>query len=238
MVRYRVDIGPSYSIRDLGKKNERSLRRMQADLKHMGDYATQKARKEAGKLRRAFNKEKGGERAGAVTEENWEKLLDEHGRTRKRSKLTQIISQLEPQPEAGHPAGDVDPSLSSIVMSVTGANCRVFRDGDEVDCVVPPHIAMRRGSALAAGDRVILNGDTVETVLPRRSVLARPDPINKHLQRMIAANIDVVVHVVSVKSPPLRPRLIDRFLIAIQRGGAQPVLCVNKIDLLSDRERE
>ncbi len=200
---------------------------MQADLKH-----------KAGKLRRDFNKDKGQDRGGAVTEENWEELLDLHGRTRKRSKLTQIIAELEPHSGAANPAGDVDPKTAAIVMSVTGANCRVFRDGAEVDCNVPPHIAMLRGSALAAGDRVILNGDTVETVLPRQSVLARPDPINKHLQRMIAANIDVVVHVVSVKSPPLRPRLIDRFLIAIQRGGAQPVLCVNKIDLLSDEERE
>lgn len=212
----------------MGKKDERSLRRMQADLKH--------ARKDAGKLRRGFNKEKGGERSGPVTEENWEELLDQHGRTRKRSKLTQIIAQLESG--AGNPAGDFDPSSAAIVMSVTGAQCRVYRDGEELDCNVPPHIAMLRGSALAAGDRVLLAGDSVETVLPRQSVLARPDPINKHLQRMIAANIDVVVHVVSVKSPPLRPRLIDRYLIAIQRGGAQPVLCVNKIDLLPGEERE
>jgi ribosome biogenesis GTPase len=212
---------------------------MQRDLaEHRADDATQKARKEAGKLRRAFNKEKGGERGGPVTEENWEALLDQHGPTRKRSKLTQIIAQLEPQFGPGDPAVDVDPSSAAIVMSVTGAECRVFRDGVELDCKVPPHIAMRRGSALAAGDRVIVSDDTVETVLPRQSVLARPDPINKHLQRMIAANIDVVVHVVSVKSPPLRPRLIDRYLIAIQRGGAQPVLCVNKVDLLSDEERE
>jgi len=222
----------------MGKKDERSLRRMQGDIEHRLDHATQKARKEAGKLRRGFNKEKGRERGGAVTEENWEELLDRFGRTRKRSKLTQIIAQLEPQSAADHPAGDFDPSSAAIVMSVTGAECRVFRDGAEIDCNVPPHIAMRRGSALAVGDRVIVNGDTVGAVLPRQSVLARPDPINKHLQRMIAANIDVVVHVVSVKSPPLRPRLIDRYLIAIQRGGAQPVICVNKIDLLTDGERE
>jgi ribosome biogenesis GTPase len=48
----------------------------------------------------------------------------------------------------------------------------------------------------------------------------------------------VVVHVVSVKAPPLRPRLIDRYLIAIQRGGAQPVICVNKVDLLDDPSEE
>jgi ribosome biogenesis GTPase len=68
-------------------------------------------------------------------------------------------------------------------------------------------------------------------------VLSRPDPINPHRQRLIAANIDLVVHVVSVRKPPLRPRLIDRYLIAIQRGGAQPLICVNKIDLLAPEER-
>jgi hypothetical protein len=103
----------------MGKKNERSLRRMQGDLAHRADYATQKARKEAGKLRRGFNKEKGRERAGPVTEENWEALLDQHGRMPKRSKLTQIISQLEPQSGAGNPAGDLDPGKAAIVMSVT-----------------------------------------------------------------------------------------------------------------------
>jgi ribosome biogenesis GTPase len=219
----------------MGKKDERSLRRMQGDLSHDVDYATMKSRKEAGKLRRAFNKEKGNERPVQVTEENWEQLLDQHGRSRKRSKLTDVIAQLEPA--AGDTASAADESAAAIVISVSGARCRVFRDGEEIDCSVPPHIAMRTGSAIAVGDRVLLAGDNVETVLPRRSVLARPDPINKRLQRMIAANIDVVMHVVSVRSPPLRPRLIDRFLIAIQRGGAQPVLCVNKIDLLTDEER-
>jgi ribosome biogenesis GTPase / thiamine phosphate phosphatase len=214
------------------------MRRMQADLSHNLDYATLKSRKEAGKLRRAFNKDKGRERAGQVTEENWENLLDKHGPARRRSKLTEVIARLEPASGAGNPAGEIDESQAAIVMSVSSATCRAFREGEELDCKIPPHIAMQRGSALAVGDRVVLAGESVETVLPRRTILARPDPINKHLQRMIAANIDVVVHVVSVKSPPLRPRLIDRYLIAIQRGGAQPVLCINKIDLLSAEERE
>ena len=46
-----------------------------------------------------------------------------------------------------------------------------------------------------------------------------------------------MIHVVSVKAPPLRPRLIDRFLIAIQRGGADAAICVNKIDLLAAGDR-
>jgi ribosome biogenesis GTPase len=56
------------------------------------------------------------------------------------------------------------------------------------------------------------------------------------MQRVIAANVDVVVNVVSVKYPPLRPRLIDRYLIAIMQGGAKPLICVNKVDLAGDEE--
>ena len=47
----------------------------------------------------------------------------------------------------------------------------------------------------------------------------------------------MAIHVVSVRKPPLRARLIDRYLIAIQRGGARPLICVNKIDLVPPDER-
>jgi ribosome biogenesis GTPase len=223
----------------MGKKNERSLRRMQGDLAHhREDHANQKARKAAGRLRRDFNKDKGGEPNVRLTEDNWEALLDEHGKSRRRAQLSDVIGQLEPSASSDAAS---DGAQSGIVISVSNARARVFFDEQELDCLVPPHIAMKRGSALAVGDLVLLASEEavwrIESVLPRRSVLARPDPINRHLQKMIAANIDVVVHVVSVKSPPLRPRLVDRVLIAIQRGNAQAVICVNKVDLLSDEER-
>src|SRR5436190_21506614 len=117
--------------------------------------------------------------------------------------VSEVIAHLDAQED--------DDENAAIVMSVMSARCRVFDRGEERDCIIPPHIAMRRKSALAVGDRVHVapppsaesapegGGATwrVETVLPRRSVLARPDPLHKHLQRLIAANIDVVVNVVS-----------------------------------------
>jgi ribosome biogenesis GTPase len=138
-------------------------------------------------------------------------------------------------------AADVDPRDAAIVISIGSGRCRLFHGEREFDCVVPTELAVRQKSALAVGDRVVV--ETLDgvcklaAVLRRRTVLSRPDPLNPHLQRLIAANIDVVIHVVSVKAPPLRPRLIDRFLIAIQRGGAQAGICVNKVDLLDADER-
>ncbi len=132
-------------------------------------------------------------------------------------------------------------SERAIVIAVSSARCRLFLDGKEIDCVVPSAIATRQRSLLTVGDRVV--AERVDDkfwrlveIMPRRTVLSRPDPLNPRVERLIAANIDIVINVVSIKAPPLRPRLIDRFLIAIQRGGAEPAICVNKIDLAEDRE--
>ena len=134
-------------------------------------------------------------------------------------------------------------SAEGIVISLASGRCRVFHDGRELDCIVPPEIARNQRSAMAVGDRVVIEPADpslwrVCEVLPRRTLLSRPDPLHSHKQRLIAANIDMVVHVVSVKSPPLRPRLIDRYLVAIMRGGAKAAICVNKIDLLDQAERD
>lgn len=107
-------------------------------------------------------------------------------------------------------------------------------------CVLPTSLAHDQRSRIAVGDRVHFapHGDDhrVIELLARRTFLARPDPLHGHLQRIVVANVDIVVQVASVRKPPLRPALVDRYLIAIQQGGAAPVLAVNKIDLVPPHE--
>lgn len=74
-------------------------------------------------------------------------------------------------------------------------------------------------------------------VLPRRSTLSRPDPMDPHLQRVLAANIDLVLIVSSAKSPAFKSGLVDRALVAVEAGGARPIVVVTKIDLLDPRKR-
>jgi ribosome biogenesis GTPase / thiamine phosphate phosphatase len=207
-------------------------------------YGEMKSRKRAGAIRRALRKGKGEVRSPRVTEDNWEGLLDQHGRSARRPSIGELLERLgnlESDATVSVEPSDEDRDSAGIVMGVSSGRCRVFRDGEELDCLIPSDLAVRQKSMLAVGDRVLLTEEggvsKVATVLPRRTVLARPDPLHKHMQRLIAANVDVVIHVVSLRSPPLRPRLIDRFLIAIQRGGAQPVVCINKIDLLEPEAR-
>jgi ribosome biogenesis GTPase / thiamine phosphate phosphatase len=113
----------------------------------------------------------------------------------------------------------------------------VRADDATLDCLLRPELTVAQQSAIAVGDEVRYSVTedglrTVEEVLPRHARLSRPDPFYRHIERVVAANIDAAVIVVSVKTPPLHPKLIDRYLIAVQRGGAEPMLCVNKIDLL------
>ena len=88
-----------------------------------------------------------------------------------------------------------------------------------------------------AGDEVTIaslaGSLVVAKMRPRRTKLSRPN-VDTGLEQVIVANIDVIVIVVSVGTPPLHPRLIDRYLVAIEKGGAAPTVFVNKLDLLAD----
>lgn len=117
-------------------------------------------------------------------------------------------------------------------------SCRVETEGAAFEC--EPSAAFMRSldSGLAVGDQVTMSvAGGVPRLLQRaerRTSLSRPDVQNPRVQRAVAANMDIVVIVVSVVAPPLHPRLIDRYLVAVQRGGAKPLICVNKVDLLAD----
>ena len=133
-------------------------------------------------------------------------------------------------------------SLASAIAWVESAEGAEGDEGNVVQCALPTAIAQDQRSRVAVGDQVSYarKGEDflVFQVLPRRTWLARPDPLNPRLQRVVAANIDVVVQVASVVKPPLRPALVDRYLVAIQHGGAQPVVCINKLDLLTEKEKK
>lgn len=132
--------------------------------------------------------------------------------------------------------GSSDTHVSGTVVAVTAQTCTV-------EPLVPtshgPIWSRLLSQSVVVGDQVTVgrspSGDWgVVRVEPRQTKLSRPDVHEVGKERVIVANIDVIVIVVSVVSPPLHPRLIDRYLVAIQQGGAAPLVCVNKIDLLVD----
>jgi ribosome biogenesis GTPase len=146
--------------------------------------------------------------------------------------------------ESEEPEGATGIERSGVVMAVGSGACTVLANGRETVCGLPRGLVEIRRSELAVGDSVsyaVQEGrdPTVTKVHPRNTTLSRPDPFIPERERLIACNIDAVLIVASVKLPPLQIRLIDRYMIAIQRGGSEPIVCVNKIDLLeTEAERK
>lgn len=75
----------------------------------------------------------------------------------------------------------------------------------------------------------------VEAVHPRSSVLTRPDFYDG--VKPIAANIDQII-IVSAILPELSLNIIDRYLVACETLDVEPLLVLNKTDLLDDEGRQ
>ncbi|CAI8938539.1 MULTISPECIES: small ribosomal subunit biogenesis GTPase RsgA [Kosakonia] len=125
-----------------------------------------------------------------------------------------------------------------VVISRFGMHADVeSADGEVHRCNI-----RRTIRSLVTGDRVVwrpgkeaAEGVTVkgivEAVHERTSVLTRPDFYDG--VKPIAANIDQIV-VVSAILPELSLNIIDRYLVACEALQVEPLIVLNKIDLLDD----
>lgn len=154
------------------------------------------------------------------------------------------------QQRTGRNAGPIKAWIRRLVEQETGLEVRSEADGRPVVVSVDgPAVRVRLadGTVVRAafafglrpvvGDRVCLRGGRATEIAPRRTCLSRPDPSQAGASLPMAANVDRVVVVVSVGSPRFHPRLIDRALVAIEASGADPAICLNKIDSVSHRCR-
>lgn len=73
---------------------------------------------------------------------------------------------------------------------------------------------------------------TIALIEDRHSILSRADNLSRNKEQLIAVNIDQVFITASVVLPPLKIFLIDRYIIAAQKGNMEPIIVINKIDLL------
>ena len=96
---------------------------------------------------------------------------------------------------------------------------------------------MQAKNLIAVGDIVRMEADAICHVEERTSYLSRQD-ITGRKEQLIAVNIDQVLITASVVSPPLKPALVDRYIIAAKKGGMHPILLINKIDLLNNAPDE
>ncbi len=128
------------------------------------------------------------------------------------------------------------------VLSITPEGVIVDFEGSRVTCGFKGALKKDKGkikNLVAVGDFVLFepkdkNEGSIAHVEERRSVLARADNYMRHKQQLIAVNVDQVLITGSVIAPPLKPSLIDRYIIAAEKGSMQPIIVINKIDLLKD----
>jgi ribosome biogenesis GTPase len=101
------------------------------------------------------------------------------------------------------------------------------------------HRAAGRRDLPAVGDWVVIRPDPrggralIQAVLPRRSCISRRAAGRETTEQVVAANIDVIFVVFGLDKP-LNPRAIERYLLVAERGGARPVVVLNKADLRAD----
>lgn len=171
--------------------------------------------------------------------EEWDQWGGEHPKEFARPKARARLKARAGGEEVEGAEVEVGPRRQGLVVLVGSKFCDVLSEGETVRCAIPKDLAANQRSQVAVGDEVLFSGrfqasDMVREVLPRRSQLSRPDPLNPRLERVLAANVDLVVAVVSVVQPPLRPGLVDRILLAVGHGGAEALVFVNKLDLLDE----
>ena len=111
-------------------------------------------------------------------------------------------------------------------------------EGSNVGSVQRAHIRANV-DALVTGDKVVWRpGNPTGVVVAmqeRESILQRPD--SRGLLRPVAANINFLV-ITFAPEPTPYANLIDRYLVAAEHSGLEPVLLLNKTDLITDDNRE
>ncbi|WP_410012164.1 small ribosomal subunit biogenesis GTPase RsgA [Sodalis sp. C49] len=95
--------------------------------------------------------------------------------------------------------------------------------------VTGDRVVWRPGSEASSGIKGI-----IEAIHPRTSVLTRPDFYDG--VKPIAANMNQIV-IVSAILPELSVNIIDRYLVACETVEVEPLIVLNKIDLLDAKER-
>lgn len=135
-------------------------------------------------------------------------------------------------------AVDESACLAGRVLRVHGAGCAVeAEDGRVYRCAVRrllKTLAIDERNVVTVGDRVLFRSAAedegmIERVEPRSRVIVRASRGREHV---MVANVDQLLIIASADKPPLKPNLIDRYLISAEQGGVVPVIVINKVDLI------
>jgi len=130
--------------------------------------------------------------------------------------------------------------VKGLVVKNTGSSYLVKTDeGLAVECIIKGNFrikGLRSTNPVAVGDRVILGEQTGETVYiteiedRKNYIVRKPTNLSKQLH-ILAANIDLALLIVTIKSPTTNTTFIDRFLATAEAYRIPAQLLINKVDL-------
>ena len=137
---------------------------------------------------------------------------------------------------------DLEQCTPGRVLSVHGLLSRVqAEDGSMFRCAtrrILKTLATDERHVVAAGDRVQFRAEgddegMIERIEQRSGVLSR---MSRGRKQIIVANVEQLIIVMSAAEPRLKPNLIDRYLISAEKARIEPIICINKIDLVDAAE--
>lgn len=157
-----------------------------------------------------------------------------------QKRLRKAKQQHNEQQDTQWQTDNLGPTEKAVVISRFGQHA----DIETTDCEVLRCNIRRTVGGLVCGDEVffrrakVSDGDlagVIEAIEERRSQLTRPDFYDG--VKVVAANIDQIL-MVSAILPEFTPQIIDRYLVACEDMGIEPILVLNKIDLIDDEGLE
>lgn len=106
-----------------------------------------------------------------------------------------------------------------------------FEDGTSGDATLAGRLR-HEGVQPVTGDWVAVEGGVIVALEPRATAILRQAAGERTAAQAIAANVDLAAMVTAPGD--LSVRRAERYLMAIAAGGARPLLCLNKADLVDD----
>ncbi|MFM9838275.1 MAG: ribosome small subunit-dependent GTPase A [Cyclobacteriaceae bacterium] len=136
--------------------------------------------------------------------------------------------------------------MKGVVLKSTGSWYEVLaEDKTKFMCRVRGKIRLdeiKETNPVAVGDYVLFDQEDVNgaiyEILPRKNHLLRQSVKKTGHAHVLAANVDQVLLVATIKQPRTSLGFIDRFLVSAESFRIPQILLFNKFDLLTEEEKE
>lgn len=137
--------------------------------------------------------------------------------------------------------------MKGLVIKNTGNSYLVRTDtGVDIWCKAKGRFRLkgiRSTSPVVVGDNVVIETGTDDTAFiveiedRKNYIVRRASNLSKHAH-ILAANIDLALLCITVKSPETTTTFIDRFLVTAEAYGAPSCLVINKMDFYDSDDLE